>query len=230
MGQPVPGNRQAIMASSHRWKSLGAPPRKTSPRGRTSSHTTETMPGGGPLRPTPLLSRRVTYHKMPNPRPQHRSPIPYSAVHMARSRWASTEYPVMRLHHPGCSKAREQQRVVCQVGGASPARQRLAGSREILGACDRPCRASSDQIHTLGEFDRSLVTWPSATSLTSRRTSSWHCRVQICLPGVAQAAFDTASRSAAVAVTGQPDRHAQLGAVARRRLPQLATMATSVAS
>jgi hypothetical protein len=180
------------MASSHRWKSLGAPPRKTSPRGRTSSHTTETMPGGGPLRPTPLLSRRVTYHKMPNPRPQHRSPIPYSAVHMARSRWASTEYPVMRLHHPGCSKAREQQRVVCQVGGASPARQRLAGSREILGACDRPCRASSDQIHTLGEFDRSLVTWPSATSLTSRRTSSWRCRVQICLPGVAQAAFEPA--------------------------------------
>jgi len=56
MGQPVPGNRQAIMASSHHWKSSGAPQRKTSPRGRTSSHTTETMPGGGPQTDT------ICYH------------------------------------------------------------------------------------------------------------------------------------------------------------------------
>jgi len=57
MGQPVPGNRQAIMASSHRWKSSGAPPRKTSPRGRTSSHTTETMPGGGPQTDTIAITQ-----------------------------------------------------------------------------------------------------------------------------------------------------------------------------
>jgi len=57
MGQPMPGNRQAIMASSHRWKSSGAPPRKTSPRGRTSSHTTETMPGGGPQTDTIAITQ-----------------------------------------------------------------------------------------------------------------------------------------------------------------------------
>jgi hypothetical protein len=57
MGQPVPGNRQAIMASSHRWKSSGAPQRKTSPRGRTSSHTTETMPGGGPQTDTIAITQ-----------------------------------------------------------------------------------------------------------------------------------------------------------------------------
>src|SRR5580700_9390771 len=57
MGQPVLGNRQAIMASSHRWKSSGAPPRKTSPRGRTSSHTTETIPGGGPQTETIAITQ-----------------------------------------------------------------------------------------------------------------------------------------------------------------------------
>jgi hypothetical protein len=73
MGQSVPGNRQAIMASSHRWKSSGAPPRKTSPRGRTSSHTTKTMPGGGPQTDTIAITQGHLPHTMPNPRPQRRS-------------------------------------------------------------------------------------------------------------------------------------------------------------
>jgi hypothetical protein len=66
----------------------GAPPPKTSSSGRTSSHTTETMPGGGPQTETIAITQG---HLPPN------AESPPAAPTLAWSPYAGTSYQLYIL-------------------------------------------------------------------------------------------------------------------------------------